>query len=51
VRFLVFDGPMWIFNMAFSERSTRTRPKYEHGCGGDCGRAPGVVSEAEVDQL
>jgi integrase len=22
-------------------RSTRTRPKYEHGCGGDCGRAPG----------
>jgi integrase len=22
-------------------RSTRTRPRYEHGCSGDCGRAPG----------
>ena len=22
-------------------RSTRTRPRYEHGCGEDCGRAPG----------
>jgi integrase len=22
-------------------RSTRTRPRYEHGCGGDCDRAPG----------
>jgi integrase len=22
-------------------RSTRTRPKYEHGCGAGCGRAPG----------
>jgi integrase len=22
-------------------RSTRTRPRYDHGCSGDCGRAPG----------